>query len=404
MKEPEEKTNEIAVLHVDLSSTDGYKGAQEKQIKLVAEHPYVEITDPATYDVAKKNRTALRAGRFELQNGEKAIVATIKSKVKVFTESVKQLTVDFIAITLAAEQKQQAEVDRYENKKQLEKEEKERIEKERIDDLVAVIDKFRNETTEQINEADTFTIDNISVVIDEFNPDVAEFNITLAEVKGRLREAVVAKSTLLDEQHREAMEKQRLAAENERLAIENLEKELQMERFSQLLALGMSQPEQHGDLGKMSKEDYNEIKLQQTEIFDKAQERIKEKAVIGDQRSKALAAYDIVMESKMCAEMPSDVWDIYLDSKKEAYEKVVIVPLPPLPEPPPPRQVHSSPAPNPDPNKADKVKANLLVNSLKIAYDPSVKYSNAKFDRLIGNFIKEVDTIIHVYKAFINNL
>jgi len=55
-----EKTESLSI---NISQVPEFVDAQQTQEQLVAENPYIKITDNETYEIAKARRTALRKGR-----------------------------------------------------------------------------------------------------------------------------------------------------------------------------------------------------------------------------------------------------------------------------------------------------------------------------------------------------
>lgn len=124
------------------------QGWKEKLEKIVADNPFVEITDHKTYTEAKKRRTALRSGRTEVENQDKLIA----SKLSEMRKKAKGVAFDeLIPIVKPKEEKQQEEVKRYEAERQAEKEKKEREEQERLDLIKADIQGFYDGWNEDIN-------------------------------------------------------------------------------------------------------------------------------------------------------------------------------------------------------------------------------------------------------------
>jgi len=242
----------------------------------------VEIVDNKTYTAACQNRTALLKGRTELEKQDKLIA----SKVASFRKEVKTETDILIAITLPSEEKQQAEVKRYETIKAEAKAEEERIEAERIEKIKTKIDDFETKSYALIA---TITFLNVEKVGDQINLianedfDYEEYDILFENAKARIQIQYDAK--FLDVKEKE---EQRL--ENERLEKENAEakrlSDLQASRLNEILPY-VAFGEEEVDLTKLSvlkESDYtiilsNKIKLFQADLKEKLyveeQEKIK---------------------------------------------------------------------------------------------------------------------------------
>ena len=126
----------IKLEDINANSLPELQGWKEKQISLLEENPFLEITNSATYFDAKKRRTALVKGRTTIQNQDKLIA----SKLKDFRSKVSDASKDLITITLEAEDRQQEEVKRYETFKELERQEKARLEELRKDKITEQIE------------------------------------------------------------------------------------------------------------------------------------------------------------------------------------------------------------------------------------------------------------------------
>ena len=102
------KKFEIATLDsANLVELDGFK---QSQLKLVEDHPFIEITDPASYKKAKASRTALKTGRTTIEKQDKLI----GSKLSSFRKETIAKKDELVSITKPHEEKQQVEIDRWE--------------------------------------------------------------------------------------------------------------------------------------------------------------------------------------------------------------------------------------------------------------------------------------------------
>ncbi|WP_430811298.1 MULTISPECIES: hypothetical protein [unclassified Carboxylicivirga] len=194
-----------------------YINARQKQETLVKENPFVEIIDTKTLKEAQQRRTALKSGRTELQKGEKLIA----SKLAEFRKDVKEETANLIAITLPYEEKQQAEINRYDEQRQKEREERARQERQRILKHQNVIKAFKEEKIKAINTATVKTIGVIMEDISNTTLDVEEFEDDFLTAKKEVLAMAEQKETNLAEAERlrierEELERQRKEAEAER--------------------------------------------------------------------------------------------------------------------------------------------------------------------------------------------
>tara|TARA_R100001510_G_C7648558_1_gene205917 strand:- start:1159 stop:2211 length:1053 start_codon:yes stop_codon:yes gene_type:complete len=212
---------------VDLESLEAkslpeLQGWKEKQLQIVDENPYVEITDNKTYEDAKKSRTALVTARTSIEKQEKIIA----SKLKSFRDKVGEASAELISITLPHEQKQQEEVKRYEAEKQREREEKERIERERKEAIQKEINDFYNNWKAEIQNADS--IEDFEVKEREFNKrlveisekDFEEFELDLIEKQNLLLDQLEERKKYMVEKEEARKENEHLAEERKKLAAE----------------------------------------------------------------------------------------------------------------------------------------------------------------------------------------
>lgn len=262
-KQLEEKGLQLEDLKV--SNLPELQGWKEKQEKLVADNPYVEIIDNKTYTAACQSRTALLKGRTELEKQDKLIA----SKVASFRKDVKTETDNLIAITLPSEEKQQVEVKRYESIKEAEKQEKERIERERVEKIKSKIDLFESDSYRIIQETNISNVEYHKTKLDalansEF--DYEEYDIMFEQAKDRVQASWDAKCTDIQEK-----EEQRL--ENERLEKENAEAkrllELQASRLNDILPyVAFGDVVDLTNLSGLEESDYSNILASKKALFE----------------------------------------------------------------------------------------------------------------------------------------
>ena len=248
-----------------VSNLPELQGWKEKQEQLVSDNPYVEITDNKTYDVACKSRTALLKGRTELEKQDKLIA----SKLTAFRKDVKTETDTLIAITLPSEEKQQAEVKRYEGIKEVERQERERIEQERIDTIKAKIDSIETESLAIIQK---MTFQNIipdtaaigTICKQEF--DFEEYDILFEQTLARIETAIKDKVDDLNEREEQRIAREQAEEENRKL---KAKQDLQSKRLNELLPFnGFGADVDMTSLSDLSEFDYNAILAEKTSLFD----------------------------------------------------------------------------------------------------------------------------------------
>src|SRR6478672_6574731 len=149
---------ELETLKVDTLSI--FKDIEKEQKELVKKNPFVAIKDTKTLDAAKAARTALAKGRTGLQNKDKGAASFLAN----FRKGIGTKIENLIAITKPAEDKQQAELDRYEKiqedrrlAREREKEEADNRIKGNINAVVAemsgLVDEMTYPTIESTKEA-----------------------------------------------------------------------------------------------------------------------------------------------------------------------------------------------------------------------------------------------------------
>lgn len=194
------------------------QGLKEKQLQIVKENPYVEIVDNATYETAKKSRTALVSARTDIEKQDKVIA----SKIKKFREMVAGVSAELIGITKPHEDKQQEEVKRYEAEKEKERLEKQRIEEERKSNIKNSIDVIYNAEMKKIETLTFEMIDTLKVDWEQhlFKTDATqfeEFELDFNEKLALLKNQLLAKENSLREKEAQRLENERLKAEREKL-------------------------------------------------------------------------------------------------------------------------------------------------------------------------------------------
>ena len=251
---------------INVESLPELIGWKEKQEELVKENPFIEIVDNTTFNEAKKRRTALVKGRTAIQAQDKLIA----SKLKDFRQKVADVSQSLIEITLEHEEKQQAEVKRYEEVKEQARLEKERIEKERVEKIKVQIEvvfeewktKISNFTFDEINEINI--VEKLSDIdtsdfedfVDDFNSKTRILANLFNERKDFLKlkedqrienERLAEERKKFEEEQKAIKEKQRIEDEERRKTIEKFQAEMkakEIEMHAKELALEKQRIEQ----------------------------------------------------------------------------------------------------------------------------------------------------------------
>lgn len=269
-------SKEQGILKIELNTIPEYKDAVSKQQEILKANPFVPIEDFNSYELAKKNRTALRQGRYDLQKGEKAIAA----KIKTFRDFVKEETIKLVSITLDAENKQQEEVVKYENKKEEEKREAARKEEERINGHKRTIREFREFHTDLVRQANTIErLEEIQQMIETFEKDVEEFADDLTVEKQILNDSIHEQLTRLKEVARLKEENERQAKEREKMELE--QKKLEEEKKKLEDARLKQEKEIKDQQDKLAREK-KEFERMEQERLDKLEAEKKEAELFGE--------------------------------------------------------------------------------------------------------------------------
>lgn len=115
------------------------KGKKEEIASVIEANPIVEIVDNATYESAKKSRTAVRTLRTSLEKEGKDVEKKIKDHV---LGVIKKEYDTLVSDVKSAEDSRQSPIDAWEKKKEEEKQEKARLEQERIDGIKTKISDY----------------------------------------------------------------------------------------------------------------------------------------------------------------------------------------------------------------------------------------------------------------------
>jgi len=132
---PETESTELQVINLEkfsVAQLPELQGKKEEINALIALNPIVEIIDTATYEAAKKSRTAVKTLRTGLEKEQ----ADVKRKIKTHILDVVDKEYDLLVSNVKIEETlRQDGVAEYESKKEIERQEKARIEKERVDNI-----------------------------------------------------------------------------------------------------------------------------------------------------------------------------------------------------------------------------------------------------------------------------
>lgn len=171
---------ELATLNANnLKELDGWKVKMETAVK---DFPFIEIADTKSYEEAKANRTGLRTTRTDVQKQDKLI----GSFVTKFRKDTKVINETLVAVVLPGEEKQQAEIDRWENILEAKRKEKQLEEENRVKKLNDQIVDLKEQLNTQIELMTFETIGESKVVFDDIiqgnEIDFEEFMVLWDEI------------------------------------------------------------------------------------------------------------------------------------------------------------------------------------------------------------------------------
>lgn len=226
--EASEKNKVITLNDFNINALAEIQGKKEALEKIVEENPYVEIMDSQTYETAKRRRTTLRTARTDTEKEEKALLAGVKS---VIVDGIKGVYSDFKQIVTPKEDSQQAEVTRWEEIKQKEKEERDRIEEERKENHRTAINLFF-----ELNKGAIENLDYEAAKTFELEPKI-NGEVISSEYFEEFQDAFQGKLEVLKVQ---LNDKKKHLQEAENIRIEREQFDLKVKRTQELISFGFS--------------------------------------------------------------------------------------------------------------------------------------------------------------------
>jgi len=198
------KKQELAVIdftQFSVAQLPELKGKKEEIASVIEANPIVEIVDNATYESAKKSRTAVRTLRTSLESEQK----TVKKKIKECVLDVVDKEYDTLVLGVkSAEQSRQEPIDVWEEKKEQEKE-KAIAEQERIDGIKTKISDYVASWKEAFGFMVFGSIKEVSDNFSESNTNfdktsLQEFDVLFDREVSTLTELLENKISTLEEQ------------------------------------------------------------------------------------------------------------------------------------------------------------------------------------------------------------
>jgi len=199
------KKQELAVIdftQFSVAQLPELKGKKDEIKSVIEANPIVEIVDNATYESAKKSRTAVRTLRTSLESEQKTVKKRIKENV---LDVVDKEYDTFVLGVKSAEQSRQSPIDAWENKKEQEKQEKARLEQERIDGIKTKISDYVASWKEAFGFMVFGSIKEVSENFAESNANfdktaLQEFDVLFDREVSTLAELLENKISTLEEQ------------------------------------------------------------------------------------------------------------------------------------------------------------------------------------------------------------
>lgn len=187
------KQKKFELSTLDSNNLKELDGFTIKMNGLVKDNPFVEITDTKSYNEAKKRRTSLKSGRTEVQKQDR-LIGTFLSKFRKETKSIAETLVEIVS---PSEDKQQAEIDRWEKILEEKANEKERIEKERIESIEKNLKEFEEAFDKIISNVNVDNIENckedfkVTTTTDfEFEEFQVNFDVLITTKESQLEEKI----------------------------------------------------------------------------------------------------------------------------------------------------------------------------------------------------------------------
>lgn len=180
------------------------KGKKEEIASVIEANPIVEIVDNATYESAKKSRTAVRTLRTSLESEQK----TVKKRIKENVLDVVDKEYDTLVLGVkSAEQSRQEPIDVWEEKKEQEKREKAIAEQQRIDGIKTKISDYVASWKEAFGFMVFGSIKEVSENFAESNANfdktaLQEFDVLFDREVSTLTELLDSKIFTLEEQEK----------------------------------------------------------------------------------------------------------------------------------------------------------------------------------------------------------
>lgn len=305
MKKEKTEVSVIDFTKFDIAQLPELNGKKEEIKAIVDANPIVEITDNASYELAKKSRTAVKTLRTSLEKEKKDVNDRIKNNVLLVVANEYD---SLIANVKNDENARQEKVTAWEEIKENERLEKLRLEQERVDNIKNRINEFHSDWSQRISQLEFSDIEEFEeqftkTVANYDTKSLAEFEVLFSDSWSQLTYALSERKSVLLAQENIRIQQIELAKEKER-------QRLEAERIAE------EQRKEREKLEAEQKAEAEKIRLAK-EAFEKAKREFEEKQAeakrIEDEKAKKLLEIEVVEEVK------SDQSANSLESLKDEY-------------------------------------------------------------------------------------
>jgi len=178
------------------------KGKKEEIASIIKANPIVEIVDNATYESAKKSRTAVKTLRTGLQKEQ----TDVRKRIKEHVLDVVDKEYDTLVLDVKSEEKSRQEpIDVWEEKKEEERKEKVRLEELRVKQIKDAVQTFKDAWIDNVHHLLFEGIDGFNELFEKFSTDfdrskLAEFEVLFDDALLVIRQFADSKIKTLTEQ------------------------------------------------------------------------------------------------------------------------------------------------------------------------------------------------------------
>jgi len=214
MAEPKEVTI-IDFTKFDVAQLPELKGKKDEIKKIIKANPIVKVTDNASYELAKKSRTAVKTLRTSLEKEKKDVNDRIKNNVLVVVANEYDLLIEGVR---SDENARQEGVTAWEEVKENERLEKLRLEQERIDGIKKSISDFFSKWSGRIGSLQFANLEDFDA---EFGETLVNYDKSeLQEYEVLFTDSVSNLTYMLSEKKANLVAQENIRIEQERLKIQ----------------------------------------------------------------------------------------------------------------------------------------------------------------------------------------